>query len=511
MKQTIKHFQLILFLLIISFLSVNAQNFQLDWGAEIPRKKRTQGFNASQNFYHILNRRKDQCETLQFDFNHNLIGTTALSSKFKNVNMKYWKALSLKSGEYQIFNYIDEKEKKIQLYAAKIDEQGKWYSNKEKIVAFNYEKKNFVFGELGSNKDKIGIVVSRDSSKVLITSVKNPRDYGKIKGREIYSLAVFNDKMELLWSKDIEFPQSDNNIIIRQFELTNAGEVVLTILSREKKSLLTYKNQKIRICVIAENKDDVEINIQFKDPDIFELFMQLSESQEIEVFAFYRKSKEKEGVLLIRYDKEGKELFRKLNDLEQTFVDELKREKKLFKNKGKPQLFIDKVIYEESSESYLIIVENRGRIKKRTYDDTGPIYTYTYYSDEILVLSMTRDGAINWITPIEKDFMTSPSGRKEISYFMTYKNKYLFFVFNDEKELKERRKVQRKGNLTGTFTELVKLDAFGEIAFRELLFTSKENVGFFKPEQCQLTKNKDILFFFNYGLKKYRVGLLSLN
>jgi hypothetical protein len=497
---------------------ITAQDYNIDWGEIYPHKESSKTISFSDEHYYVLNKKKKQYEIVQFDYDHNLISTKQLDFKYIDVHQHYWEIVDLKSGRFQILADEDKKNDKVRVLCTSIKSDGQFDSKMKTLASFDFELKTMVAGEDGLNRDKIGVSVSKDSTKVAITSVKFYRDYGKGKGNEIYSIAVFDENMELLWEKDVEFPFADKKIDIQQFEVNNDGEVFLLTKTKQKQPNPDKNiNYKFSIYKISPNSDFIELVINPKRVIPLETSFQIIDNQEIIVFGFYTREEKSyrfkpDGLFSYSFSSKGERLFQNTSDFKNDYYAKLNGEDGLA-GENSLRYFnpkIDEILYNREKGNYLLIAESRYLANIDNYQVIGikedDIY---FYTNQIIVLLISDNGAIKWATPIIKDFGRKKNSINFTSYVVTFKNGNLYFIFNDEKTVKEQKSYDKKRKSMPVITEIVKIDGDGEIKFRDVLFLPNERLRAFNSKYSKNIEDGKILIC-NAKYYKYKYGVLTL-
>jgi hypothetical protein len=151
-----------------------------------------------------------------------------------------FKKFAILNNEIRGFStFIDKKTDKITFYVHRVSTKGKMEKTPLELASYVAKDKYN-----SSYDDSYNVEISPDRSKVLVYYHSFP--YGK-KGTgvpKIYA-QLFNEKMEKIWDKELEFTQK-NNLEIEKLIVTNKGDVLVSIsypLEKEEKKNLDIDNK----------------------------------------------------------------------------------------------------------------------------------------------------------------------------------------------------------------------------------------------------------------------------
>jgi len=127
-------------------------------------------------------------------------------------------------------------------------------------------------------------------------------------------------------------------------------------------------------------------------------------------------------------------------------------------------------------------------------DDSEVQYNY----NDIIVINLDPDGAIQWAKRIPKRQRSKNDGGQHSSYAMSVSQGKMFFIFNDNpKNLEKQSSDQRIHNFTKgkeSVVVLVSLDGNGEVK-KEPLFRVKDTRTITKPKVCeQISRDQMIIY-----------------
>ena len=217
-----------LFLILISLSLSHAQDIKPKYGDEIETegKLRYITFYMDNDSYIIGKEQKKgrvhYLELKEYDKEGNNINTYKLNKKIENKSLTYHEIVKTTSGLFAIGNRLVKRD--YEHYKCKL-EITETILEPELILKdpFKYDAGGVSMSP-GRNDDVIGTKVSEDMTKVLITDTYG---YQPHKGKELYSMYVLNEELELLWKKDLTTDSPDYLYDIDHYNVSNEGAVVI--------------------------------------------------------------------------------------------------------------------------------------------------------------------------------------------------------------------------------------------------------------------------------------------
>lgn len=504
------------------------QSFKIKWGEEhkgedrgtVPRIIGSEGGN-----FYVFERElglfKDQLFFKYYDNNLSMVKREELD--FHEGNFEQDSIQPFFSREHQLWllgTYKDKSRERICFVAQRFDKQQLKKVGSFKMAEMPYLQRTY-------------IRFSNDSSKVVVVGYhKGKWDDKSAK----FSLTVFSDNMEKLWSRRITLPYEQHLLDIENVCVDNAGRVVfLAKLYKEARSereegLVGKSNYKF---LMLRFKDDGE------DPDLLKLDLggnvaigtQIMTNKAgnyvcMGLYAIPRKGGffkiEKEDITGAFYaemdSKTGVTIEKKLHKFS---VEELTKDlagykkekvkKKLKNNETTNELanFYIKRIIQRSDGGFIILAEQYFVLRRSSGGLSrlqGPVtYTYTSFYLNIMAINISSTGTIEWATVIPKHQSEDYADKLTLSFASALVGDNIQLIFNDNKanlEIGENRVIARSiGAHEALFsrdkyepiTILVTIDKAGK-ASRQALFSIREESLITVPRSCmQISPNEFVL------------------
>ncbi len=514
MKKTFTTSKLIaVILLLIGNLSY-AQDIEITWGKEeINKKKATyiggvigsdqNGYFFTREVYGGLFSGPTKTSVIRNNMDHETESTFELPSKINGKD-------AVRQGLYRINNetvlflsQLDKKADVNKLYYVSLNSSGE--KIEEKLVdEINYKGRK--------DKGSFGIHYLDDQKQFLIT---HNEGYSK-KGNEEVNYKLYTEKLSLIWDKAIELPYKDKAFSIYGYQTDDNTNVFLygslTIDKKtERKTVFAYyhKTQKLEEVEVGFGKAArvSDVNYSYYDGAL-------------NFTGFYYDTKGGiQGVCITKINTNTLETILEKN------VPFSKKDLLLFtternakKGKGIIQNFdIKNIIVKENGDFF--IVGESYQVVVTTYTDpkTGVTRTtYTYYYRDLMVVNVSKNLEIKWVSKVPKNQVSVNDGGRFSSFVLAYNEENFYFLFNDNpKNLSPKTKPEKKGKYlcatAKTKKSVVNLATVnlknGELE-NEIFFKSKNKHAFI-PKYQERLNSKQILVYAEKG-KSYQFGILSV-
>lgn len=240
------------------------QDYKIEWSESLSDKyKRYRLVDMDDSHYYVMAERNYKGYLKTYDFNHQLVHTQTLSMTYEGVNVRFNKTITTSSGKYLYFSGWDNKKKKWFILKTPFKD-GKTTPFFEKVhehkyaVEFNNSATRF------SNYDYSNdMVISRDKNYVGYINATSSTDKGN--GEEL-AIAVFDNQMNLTWSKVVHFDFKDKAQDVLQVVVDNQGSVYVLTKFNKYADRNTTRTEKIadvhRVYKLTKDKREAfDINI----------------------------------------------------------------------------------------------------------------------------------------------------------------------------------------------------------------------------------------------------------
>ena len=291
-------------------------------------------------------------------------------------------------------------------------------------------------------RGEFDVQLSKDRSKIAIFT--NP-PYDR-KSAENFYVRVFDPALEELWNADVELVYKDRNFGIMDFEVSNSGDVfILSYFDRSPNITFTsnrdldYKLMKVGS---GEQNEIVEFDLGLDNIRVHSLGIEcdLTDGQ-MAISGFYgrRNSWDMDGALYLSFDQaKGEVIHSNLNPFSTDFVAQFS---KILAKRGKGirKNFVFRQFVARPDGGAYVVAEDYELIVRTTNTGRGTTVTnYYYYYRDIIVLSINKEGDVDWYAHIPKNQNSMNDGGYYLGYTFLMNDDGLHFVYNDHRSNAKR-------------------------------------------------------------------------
>ena len=481
---------------------VYSQNV-LNWGPSNRIKANSDMYQylgiLGDNYYFVM-KPNDQRIVQRYSMDHRLVSEKKFNYVRAKERLRISGSIETSSGSYFYSHQFSRKYKEWLLYVSEI-EDGEFTEPREAYfqemdiemgrLTRAFKKYEFNYGAVDG-----GLIMSEDSSKVAFINIIEGNDF---KDKDLIAIAVFDDKMQLLWKDMFFYDFARKRYDIEQQVISNDGDIYLVgrknrfedrsskIKTIDEKNLPYYEyflyniNQK----GILESK--LELNAETAPTDVALFFPDRSTDQYL-IAGFYTDIEHRyriKGMFFAYGDEDFNKNHLRLHEFDDKFLLGMISEKAIRKGKGLESSYQIKDILNYRDGSIGFVAENSYVRDFRQTDLYGRWYEQSVYvSNELIISRFDPEGNLLGLEKIPKDFSSSYLGFT--SYALAVNNGKTYLLFNDFKTGRERRDIDKKGS---RYTDLVVIDEYGRIEDVQNLFTDREIDLEFYPNLCDYNQN----------------------
>jgi len=523
---------LLSFFLFISSLSLIAQvsNRKIEWG----EKLKTKGFNykflgLTGDTYQMVFKPDKENRLITHSLNHDIISDEDFDYVYNKQRLKIHGSIKTKSSSFVYMHQYNKKYKEWVLHVSEY--KNNIYTEPKEVYfqeidfdksrlrqSFEYYNNQGRNGVFSSGADG-GISISADSSKVaFINHLEAPRN-GEQEG---FAIAVFDDKMNLIWKDVFYHKYGKKGGSVTQKIVTNEGEVYILarvfqsnisgkVKSKKSKNLPSYNFNIAHI-----NQEGILDHTIDLGNDVaavgMGMFFPNNNTDQYLLSGFYTNdefgSNRINGVFFTYGDKNFEKNEVKVHEFEKDFLDNLTTNRSIKKGKGVKTTFRIKDMLEYRDGTIGFIAEEsftRDLSSANNFNNPNGFSNIrsrtVYYTNNIIIPKFDSEGNLLNIQKIEKEFQNESP--RTTSYSLAINKGKAYIVFNDFKKRKEKKALKKKGKL---FTDLVIINENGEIETRETLFSNKDIDLFFNTVFSGY--NEDVMLIGTASGRKYQMGTL---
>ncbi len=452
-----------------------------------------------------------------FEINHNI------PSILKEANMDL-ESFTLLNNELSIItSQYDKVKKNNSLHISTLD---------KKELKLNTPKKiNSIPANTRYNKGGFKYSLSYNR-KYLSTIQIAPSNLGG-KKQGVDKIKVFDEQLNFLWEKEISegLPNgNDEKYYSINYEVDNEGNVyhlVETFKSKEyKKNNRGKPNSAYTIIAYTNEGNSVSrYDISLDDLFMINLKFKISNTGKIICSGFYStknpstiisigKGHGINGIFyqVINLEKEENPIeIKTIKEFDADFLGEYRSDKKVAKGKGLPNFKLDDIIVRKDG-SVVLLAEQYSIIHNMNYNkkagDAGVTLSYEY--QDIIVVNVSMNGEIEWITKIPKDQYTHSDSGFYSSYNYLINDGNIHLIYNDDPRnldanLNNERTFRGKKRSVGIVATIA---SDGSIS-HSLISKNKEEKMIIRPKTCKQINANQMVIHANWKGKN-RVGILTV-
>lgn len=366
--------------------------------------------------------------------------------------------------------------------------------------------------ERAYNDGSFKVEVSRDSSRILVFY---NLPYNKNEP-EAFGITVLDDKLQVLWNKEVTLPYADGLLDVESFRVDNDGDVyLLALIYNEKRKSKRHGAPNFKYQVFAytdKGNTFKEYPISLQDNFITDMQIEVLNNKNLICAGFYSQKGtfSIRGTYFLTVDLKSKEIkTTSLKEFGIDFITQNMKEREAEKTKRKEAKGEEHELYEYDLKRLLVGKDGSAILLGEQYFVTttthsnmvnGSMQTYTtthYYYNDIIAVKIDPSGQIAWAEKIAKHQVSSGDDGFFSSYTLAIAKGKLCFIFNDNpKNLSYTGvgKVYNYNRLKESLVVVVTLDQAGKQK-RQPLFSSIDAEVITRPKVCEQINNNEVILF----------------
>lgn len=479
------------------------------WGAYVLRRKPGNSFSGEQIFIE------------QYDGNMRLRRSQKVDLRYKGKKREFEDLVYLDGQLYLLTSFNNEAKKKNYLFAQVLNRQ------------LLPRKDLTLLGEIDTRdkfrEGKFDLKMSRDSSKILIY---NQLPYKKNEP-ERFALRVFDNKLQEIWQQDVTLPYGDGNFAIEEYRVDKDGNVYLLGVLYEDRTRVrrngkpTYKYDILAYTEKGERAQEYLIDLE--EQFITDLTFQVANDGNLVCAGFYseKNTYSIKGTCFFHLDVNTKEIVH-LNlmafdfDFRTEYMsegkkDRLERAEVQGNTNRTPELYrysLDELILRSDGGAVLVAEQYYVYQQSYRYWDGTLRYDNFYNYNDIIIVNIQPDGAIEWTTRIPKRQETLNDGGYYSSYSMATVRDRFYFIYNDNsRNYRDNNNGNRRYlyNFNGRYSVVVvsEVTRDGNVTTFPL-FTNRDADVITRPKICQQTGSRRMMVYGEIG-RNYRFANLEFD
>jgi len=514
-----KKFTITLFL-FAAYLAGFSQDVNIYWGNvnKVDRFAVTHLIGKRGNYLLAYKQTRRNISMLKYNFNNlQVSGEYPILGKFgkdmpgKTISDDYlFHSMPVfKNHIYITVTQYDRKTKENSLCMQEIDDNGKLSGTMKKLETLDAKSK--------FNRGAFSIVESDDSTRFMLL---DEPPYEKYAG-EKYTITLYDESLNQTKKLSVELPFKDKYFDLNDITYADDGNIYMmarvSLATKEKeKGEASYYYELIAINTAGDGSV-VQYDIKLQGKFIDGISFDADDDKDIICSGFYGNNTgvskgDISGIFYMRLNKTTKQVdVSGLKDLDKDFIADITSAKKANKGKGISNDFKLKNFIRRSDGGSILVAEYSSTYTYTVYvsDGKGGGHTEThtaYCRDNIIAININPDGSIKWYANIPKKQETTDDGAFYSSYMLTTKGDKLYFVYNDNpdnldpKRIQEGKPLKNMGNALKSEAVLVELSEDGQYT-KKALFSNKDNkMALIPSSSIGIGNNQVIVPAYNGGV-----------
>jgi hypothetical protein len=329
---------------------------------------------------------------------------------------------------------------------------------------------------------------------------------------------MFNDELETVFSRNIEFPYKGRNFSIHHVKIDPSGRVYLLVKVQYEKDQAEYDIRRFRYGLVTFAGEETPIEdyeVILEENFIADIDFDIESNGDIVCAGFYSKRglNRASGSFFLKIDRNLNAVSEKrLTPFDPQFSARFTESSRLRNRSEITDFKLDHMVrFDDGSRA---LIAEQFLIQEICYQDfrTG-MFTcnYVYFYNNIIVVKMESDGLVAWTADIPKYQESSNDMGVYSSYVFSKSGSNLYFVYNDhEKNLKSKgeRDVYVMNNVRRSVPILATIDIDGRFKKEPLQSEGKSRLFLIPIFSTQLSEQSMLLL--GMTTNKYRVGIIPL-
>ena len=248
------------------------------------------------------------------------------------------------------------------------------------------------------------------------------------------------------WNADIELNYRDRNFNIIDFDLTNSGDVFILSVFDDNPNFTTQTGKDLEYKLMRIGAGDenqiTEFDLGLKNIAVHSLGIECDlKDNQMAISGFYGKRNfyDMDGALYLSVDQsKGEVVTTNLNPFTQEFVAQFNRFRAR-RGRGIRRNFVFRqFVPRPDGGAYVIAEDYEVRIQTVQTSRGTTTTNYYYYYNDIIVLSIDKEGVVDWYAHVPKRQSSMNDGGYYLGYTFLVNESGLHFIFNDHRKNAKR-------------------------------------------------------------------------
>lgn len=456
------------------------------WGAYVLRYKPGRGFSGEKYWIEHYNRQMDMTGRFEFE----LPGE-------KGADLE--DIISLRGQLYLLLSRPDPAQDISQVLLRPFSPRGQ-VTGQERLLAELPQDEKF-------RRRQFDLEFNRDSSFLLLYNQLPPeRD-----GPERFTLRVFDDAMQLQWSRDVTLPHADRGFNIRSYQLDQEGNVFLLGRKDPANSELGQIPVYYVYAYTRNGQKETVYKLDIAEVQLNKLMLKISGNGDLVCAGLYSLPgrETNEGICHLRINPLTQEAYKvDLLPFTAEFLAVEDGDDAKSRLIGLKYYQLRELIL-RSDGGIVLTAEQYFRTEASAVPRGmgAPSNTLFHYND-IMVANIAPDGTYTWLRRIPKQQVTANDNGWHSSFVQaTVQDRFLFLYNDHPDQYRPKNNQGRSLEEQNTIISLTEIQRSGEMTTLPL-YLNRDGGMMARPRRCRQIGARQMLVYGEEG-RVYRLGLLT--
>ena len=352
----------------------------------------------------------------------------------------YEDVIKIKGRLFLFYSLWDKENQKEQLFVKEIDFDLGAFVGEDKLM-LSINGKITGTGTYVGVFDKFSFNLSYDESKILVKYRKKPEEKNDAKNNDEIGLSVFDDKLNRIWTKEVEMPYTEKKMNNIDYSIDKEGNAyIMAKVFNDNSTKIKGKdgetNYHFELLRYFENGNKYSISsITVKDKQISSIWMYENPNNYMICSGYYSSGKAldvTDGLFSFKVNNKGEIYDHKAYEFPLDIINQFVSDKQMEKNAKKEEKgkvvgieYLELKEFIIQADGSTLIVGEQDFVVTRT-DSKGNTYTVQHNHD-ILVTKLDAKGNLAWMKKLPKRQVGYGGG---FNYY--FENGQHYFLYIDD-------------------------------------------------------------------------------
>ncbi|MEL6659106.1 MAG: hypothetical protein AAFP77_29215 [Bacteroidota bacterium] len=455
------------------------------WGAYILRFRPQQALSSERYWIEHYNAQMDM--TGRFEFELPGEGKVDLED-----------IINLRNKLYLVTSRPDAQKENSQLWLRPFSPRGEVIEAERLMASLPFDDK--------FRRRQYDLEFSRDSSFLLMYNQLPPEEGGP----ERFTLRVFDDNFQMIWTRQVELPHPDRGFSVRSYQVDQGGNVFL-LGRKEARKDSDEVPQYFIYAYTRDGQQETAYQLDIEGVQLNRLLLRVAGNGDMVCGGLYGVPGQRSnlGVCHIRINPLTQEAFKvDLLPFTDAFLTNSTTENENALVSATRSYKLRELVLR--SDGGIVLTGEQSYRSEAPFvsQGMGVVPSTLFHYNDIMVANVAPDGTYTWLRRIPKEQVTSNDGGRFSSFAQATVQDRFFFLYNDHPdEYRPERNRSRSLEAQNTVISISEITRAGQVAKEPLYINSDAGVKAC-PRRCRQISARRMLVYGEDG-RTYRLGILT--